>query len=111
MHLTLERLGAPGNGEVWWGRGGDIVLETRDGGRYGIRNCQRVDREGNKHWIVKKKIKELKKIKKIKSKAHTHIHTHKCMVCKHSNKHIDHIATVAYREKREQKGYGECTNN
>jgi hypothetical protein len=27
MHLTFERLEAPGNGEVWWGEGGDILLE------------------------------------------------------------------------------------
>jgi hypothetical protein len=25
MHLTLERLGAPGSGEAWWSR--DILLE------------------------------------------------------------------------------------
>jgi hypothetical protein len=29
MHLTLEKLEAPGNGEVWWVCGcGDILLET-----------------------------------------------------------------------------------
>jgi hypothetical protein len=27
MHLTLERLEAPGSGELWWGWGGDILLE------------------------------------------------------------------------------------
>jgi hypothetical protein len=34
MHLTLERLGAPGSGEVWWG--GDEGVGTsfwRRGGR------------------------------------------------------------------------------
>jgi hypothetical protein len=27
MHLTLKRLEAPGNGEVWWGGSGNILLE------------------------------------------------------------------------------------
>jgi hypothetical protein len=36
MHLTLEKLEAPGTGEVWWGGGGmgwvgDILLETGAG--------------------------------------------------------------------------------
>jgi len=39
MHLTLMRLGAPGNLEVWWGWwGGDIIVETGEQGggvRYG----------------------------------------------------------------------------
>jgi hypothetical protein len=41
MHQTLKRLETPGSGEVWWdGRGGDILLEM--GGRYGMRNSQRM---------------------------------------------------------------------
>ena len=35
MHLTLEKLEAPGSGEAWWsgGGGGNILLETGwDGG-------------------------------------------------------------------------------
>jgi hypothetical protein len=41
MHLTFKRLEAPGSGEVWWSRGGDILLETgvgvgdQSGGRLG----------------------------------------------------------------------------
>jgi hypothetical protein len=27
MHLTFERLEAPGSGEVWWGGVGDFLLE------------------------------------------------------------------------------------
>jgi hypothetical protein len=28
MCLTLKRLEAPGSSEVWWGGGGDFLLET-----------------------------------------------------------------------------------
>jgi hypothetical protein len=28
MHLTLKRLETPGSLEVWWGMGGDILMET-----------------------------------------------------------------------------------
>jgi hypothetical protein len=62
MHLTLEKLAAPGNEEVWWGwgwgvggvgvGGGDILLEM--GRRNGIRICQRVDWEGDNDWAIKK---------------------------------------------------------
>jgi hypothetical protein len=55
MHLTLTRLEAPGNLEVWWGRGGDILVEVGGmGRRYGMWNSWRVDWEGNKIWSVKK---------------------------------------------------------
>jgi hypothetical protein len=45
MHLTLKRLEASGNLEVWWGGGGngDILVETAEGRRYGMWNSQRVD--------------------------------------------------------------------
>jgi hypothetical protein len=58
MLLTLKRLEAPGSGEVSWG--GSVGVGTsswRWGRRYGMRNSQRADREGNKNWIIKK-IKE-----------------------------------------------------
>jgi hypothetical protein len=35
MHLTLERLGASGSGEVWWSRGREIFLEMGGGGDVG----------------------------------------------------------------------------
>jgi hypothetical protein len=45
MHLTLERLEAPGSGEVWWdGQGGEILLEM--GERNGMRSSKRVNQEG-----------------------------------------------------------------
>jgi hypothetical protein len=58
MHLTLKRLEFPENGEVWWfggWEGGDILVETVWGRRYGMWNSQRVDQEGAKIWSVKKK--------------------------------------------------------
>lgn len=47
------------------GGGGDILIETEVGGAMGSRcgmwNSQRVDRERNKIWSIKKKIKLKKK--------------------------------------------------
>jgi hypothetical protein len=57
MHITLERLEAPGSGEACQGGGvggGDILLE-KGGRRNGMRNCGRADQEGSKDWAVKKK--------------------------------------------------------
>lgn len=53
MHLTFERLEAPGNGEVWWGGVGDILLETRAGAGerevwYG--EWSGADQEGDEVW-------------------------------------------------------------
>jgi hypothetical protein len=64
MHLTFERLGAPGSGEVWWNGvgGGDVLLET-GGRRYGIWNSQRVDQEEDEVWTVKKQNKTKEQIK------------------------------------------------
>ena len=56
MHITLERLEAPGSGEACQGGGvggGDILLE-KGGRRNGMRNCGRVDCEGGKDCTVKK---------------------------------------------------------
>jgi hypothetical protein len=50
MHLTLQRLEAPGSfrGLVGWAVGaGDILLETGVGRKYGMWNSWRMD-EGNK---------------------------------------------------------------
>ena len=48
MHLTLERLEAPGSGETWWDGSGKWGYPLRDGvgkkGRLGEDN----------HWTVKK---------------------------------------------------------
>ena len=55
MHLTLKRLESPGKGRsaragVGWG---DILMEMKGWGRrYGMRNRQRVDWEGDKIWSV-----------------------------------------------------------
>ena len=38
-----------------WG-GGDILLEAE--GRYGMRNCRRLDLEGDNDWTLKKKTKQ-----------------------------------------------------
>jgi hypothetical protein len=47
MHLTLERLEAPGNGEAWrLGVEGVGTLSWRWGKRNGVRNYQRVEQEG-----------------------------------------------------------------
>lgn len=61
MHLTLERLEAPGSGEV--GGGWDILLEM--GGVWDVE--QRVDWEGDKEWTVKKRLMNSKKRKGMKS--------------------------------------------
>jgi hypothetical protein len=53
MCLILERLEAPGNGEVWGGWGG-ILLEKRRR-RNGMRNCGRRDWEGEMARMLKKK--------------------------------------------------------
>jgi hypothetical protein len=52
IHLTLERLEAPGSGEAWRGRGG-VGTSWRWGKRNGMRNCWRADREGDNEWSVK----------------------------------------------------------
>jgi hypothetical protein len=58
MHLTLKRLEAPGSGEVWWGGMGTLTWRQVVG-RCGMWNSWRVDQEGDKVCIVKKKkIKE-----------------------------------------------------
>lgn len=54
MRLTLERPEAPGSAEVWWDGDGDILLEKGLGGRYGMRNGQRADGEGDKDCTVKR---------------------------------------------------------
>jgi hypothetical protein len=55
MYLTLKRLEAPGSGEVWWGWGwgsGDILLEMDlGGGKYGMWNSQKADREWVKNGL------------------------------------------------------------
>ena len=50
---TLERLEDPGGGEAWWSEGGMGAFSWRQGRRNGMRNCQRVDCEGDKNWNVK----------------------------------------------------------
>ena len=54
MHLTLERLEAPGKGRpgvcVWE----STLLEAR-GRRNGMRNCCRADWEGDNDWTVEKR--------------------------------------------------------
>jgi hypothetical protein len=57
MHLTLERLEAPGIGEVCWDGYGVRGIQTsswRQGRRNGMRKCQRVDWEEDNDWTVKK---------------------------------------------------------
>lgn len=62
MHLTLERLEAPGSGKAWqWGGGGGDGLCVWGGHplgdwwtRNGMRSCRRVDWEWNNDWTVKK---------------------------------------------------------
>jgi hypothetical protein len=51
---TLERLEDPGGGEAWWSEGGMGAFSWRQGRRNGMRNCQRVDCEGDKNWNVKR---------------------------------------------------------
>jgi hypothetical protein len=55
MHLTLKRLEAPGSLEVWWGEGGDILVEMGVGvwRKYRMWNSWRMDWEGNKIWSLK----------------------------------------------------------
>jgi hypothetical protein len=58
MHLSLERLEAPGSLEVWWGGdwgyGGNFLVKTGCMEDYGMENSQRVDQEGSKIWSIKK---------------------------------------------------------
>jgi hypothetical protein len=68
MHLTLKRLEAPRSGEVWWGRGRDILPRGDRGWegmrkRYGMRNCGSADQEVGNSWTVNK-IKVIKRKKK-----------------------------------------------
>jgi hypothetical protein len=42
MYLTLKRLEDPGNGEVWWGGCGDILMEM--GGRKKIWDMEQSER-------------------------------------------------------------------
>jgi len=54
--LPLKDLGPQGIGRSGWGVGwgvGDILLETARR-RNGMRNCGRVDQEGENYWSVKK---------------------------------------------------------
>lgn len=68
IHLTLERLEAPGREEVWWGRvewGGDILLETGEvkwdeelleggpGGEWGLDGKNRVNNNNNNNESLK----------------------------------------------------------
>jgi hypothetical protein len=58
-YLTLKRLEAPENGEVWWGGGCKVGTSSwRHGGRRGYRtwNSQRVEWDGDKIWTVKKRL-------------------------------------------------------
>ena len=54
MHLTLKRLEAPGNLEVWWGGGMGASTWRQDqvGMRCGMWNRQRVD-SGGREWNMK----------------------------------------------------------
>ena len=55
MHLTLKRLEAPGSLEVrWGGEWGHAHGNMWMGRRYGMWNNQRVDKEGDKVWTLKK---------------------------------------------------------
>jgi hypothetical protein len=58
MHLTLERHGAPGNGEAWQGVGvcgnvGTTLLEMGCGWEEEW-DGERVEEEGNSDWTVRK---------------------------------------------------------
>jgi hypothetical protein len=65
MYLTLKRLEVPGSLEVWWGERWGLgtsswTLEQEYEGehverRYGMWRDQKVDREVNEIWRVKKK--------------------------------------------------------
>jgi hypothetical protein len=57
MHLTLERLEAPGCGETWWE---SILLETGWWKRSGMRKCGRGNWKGQ--WLDCKKHKNNNKI-------------------------------------------------
>jgi hypothetical protein len=48
MHLTLKRLEAPGSLEVWWGGGGNILVETGIQEELWDVKSQTVDQEGDK---------------------------------------------------------------
>jgi hypothetical protein len=50
MHLTLKRLEAPGNLEVWWG--GDILVETGQEGGMGCGTVGGWTRRGRKSGVL-----------------------------------------------------------
>jgi hypothetical protein len=52
-----QETGGPGSLEAWWS-GGETSSWRWGGGTYGMWNHQRVDREWNTIWSVKKKRKE-----------------------------------------------------
>ena len=54
MHLTLERLEAPGSGEGWRCVQGVGTSSWREGRRNGISNCWMAEWEGDNDWTVKK---------------------------------------------------------
>jgi hypothetical protein len=54
MHLTLERLLAPGSREVWLGRGWGH-LPGEEGRRCRMWNSRRVDWEEDEDWTMKAK--------------------------------------------------------
>jgi hypothetical protein len=55
MHLTLERLEAPENREVWWSEGRWVKTSFwRQVRRNGMRTCQRADQLKGNDWTVKK---------------------------------------------------------
>jgi hypothetical protein len=61
MLLTLKRLEAPGNLEVWWAWGGvggwgHPSGDTGVGSSYGMWNSQRVGQYGDKIWSLKKRL-------------------------------------------------------
>lgn len=52
MHLTLER--PQGVGGVGWGGVEEMGTSCqREGRRYGVRNSQRADQEGDNNWTEK----------------------------------------------------------
>jgi hypothetical protein len=57
MHLTLERLESPGNGEAWKDMGVCGAVGTsywRWGRKNGPRNCWTAEQDGDNDWTVKK---------------------------------------------------------
>jgi hypothetical protein len=51
MLRALERLEAPESMEVWWGGGGGSGDWMR---RYRMNNSQRLGRDGDNYWTIKK---------------------------------------------------------